>query len=168
MDFQLPPKILYGVEIWRLARPLQDLEMVLMKSLLRCLAGVFGLMVMLKDPATFHLQCPCWWKEVFTQNIMIHGPIHSFFYMDQLSWSLCRKTAPKYDVSTPMLHSRYGVLWMQLSILFPPDTRSWVWSSKCSLANLSPSEVCLRAFEWSRWGLGECHMVRWNQNRTFW
>ncbi len=27
------------------------------------------------------------------------------------------KTAPKHDVSTPMLHSRYGVLWMQLSIL---------------------------------------------------
>ncbi|KAJ4941005.1 hypothetical protein JOQ06_027292 [Pogonophryne albipinna] len=28
-DFQLPPKIFYGVEIWRLARPLQDLEMLL-------------------------------------------------------------------------------------------------------------------------------------------
>ncbi len=23
-------------------------------------------------------------------------------------------------------------------------------------------------FGWSRRGLGECHMVRWNQNRTFW
>ena len=27
--------------------------------------------------ATFHLQCPCWWKAVFTQNLTIHGPIHS-------------------------------------------------------------------------------------------
>ncbi len=35
-DFQLPPKIFYGVEIWRLARPLQDLEMLLTKPLLRC------------------------------------------------------------------------------------------------------------------------------------
>ncbi len=78
-----------------------------------CLGGVI---VMLKDPATFHLQCPCWWKEVFTQNLTIHGPIHSFLYTDQSFWSLCRKTAPKHDVSTPMLHSRYGVLWMQLSI----------------------------------------------------
>ena len=34
------------------------------------------------------------------------------------------KTAPKHDVSTPMLHSRYGVLWMQLSILSPPNTTS--------------------------------------------
>ncbi len=50
---------------------------------------------------------------------------HSFFlYTDQSSWSLCRKTAPKHDVSTPMLHSRYGVLWMQLSILSPPNTTS--------------------------------------------
>ncbi len=107
-DFQLPPKIFYGVEIWRLARPLQDLEMLLTKPLLRCPGGVFGIIVMLKDPATFHLQCPCWWKEVFTQNLTMHGPIHSFLYTDQSSWSLCRKTAPKHDVSTPMLHSRYG------------------------------------------------------------
>ncbi len=63
-----------GVEIWRLVRPLQDLEMLLTKPLLRCPGGVFGIIVMLKDPATFHLQCPCRWKEVFTQNLMIHGP----------------------------------------------------------------------------------------------
>ncbi len=103
--------------------------MLLTKPLLRCPGGVFGIIVMLKDPATFHLQCPCWWK-VFTQNLTIHGPIHSFLYTDQSSWSLCRKTAPKHDVSTPMLHSRYGVLWMQLSILSPPNTTSWVFTKK--------------------------------------
>ncbi len=75
--------------------------MLLTKPLLRCPGSVFGIIVMLKDPATFHLQCPCWWKEVFTQNLTIHGPIHSFLYTDQSSWSLCRKTAPKHDVSTP-------------------------------------------------------------------
>ncbi|CDQ75934.1 unnamed protein product [Oncorhynchus mykiss] len=36
-------------------------------------------------------------------------PIHSFLYTDQSSWSLCRKTAPKHDVSTPMLHSSSSV-----------------------------------------------------------
>jgi hypothetical protein len=51
-------KIFYGVEIWRLASPLQDLEMLLTKPLLRP-GGVFGIIVMLKDPATFHPQCPC-------------------------------------------------------------------------------------------------------------
>ncbi|KAK3538935.1 hypothetical protein QTP86_023478 [Hemibagrus guttatus] len=40
-------------------RPLQELETLLTKPLLRCPGGVFGIIVMLKDPATFHLQCPC-------------------------------------------------------------------------------------------------------------
>ncbi len=39
---KLPPKIFYGVEIWRLARPLQDLEMLLTKPLLRCRAVCLG------------------------------------------------------------------------------------------------------------------------------
>ncbi len=91
---------------------------------------------------------------------MIHGPIHSFLYTDQSSWSLCRKTAPKHDVSTPMLHSRYGVLWMQLSILqtqqveFLPKSsilvsfdhmtfsQSSSGSSKCSLANFRRAWTC--------------------------
>ncbi len=140
-DFQLPPKIFYGVEIWRLARPLQDLEMLLTKPLLRCPGGVFGIIVMLKDPATFHLQCPCWWNEVFPQNLTIHGPIHSFLYTDQSSWSLCRKTAPKHYVSTPMLHSRYVVLWMQLSILSPPNTTSWVLTKKLYFGFIWPYDI---------------------------
>ena len=44
-DFQLLPKIFYGVEIWRLARPLQDLEMLLTKPLLCCPGSVFGIIV---------------------------------------------------------------------------------------------------------------------------
>ncbi len=104
-------------------------------------AVVFGIIVMLKDPAMFHLQCPCWWKEVFTQNLTIHGPIHSFLYTDQSSWSLCRKTAPKHDVSTPMLHSRYGVLWMQLSILSPPNTTSWVFTKKFYFGFIWPYDI---------------------------
>ncbi len=161
-DFQLPPKIFYGVEIWRLARPLQDLELLLTKPLLRCPGGVFGIIVMLKDPATFHLQCPCWWKEVFTQNLTIHGPIHSFLYTDQSSWSLCRKTAPKHDVSTPMLHSSmvfFGCnsaffLLQTRQVEFLPKSyilvssdhmtfsQSSSGSSKCSLADFRRAWTC--------------------------
>ncbi|MEQ2213258.1 hypothetical protein XENOCAPTIV_011944 [Xenoophorus captivus] len=32
MEAQLPPKIFYWLEVWRLARPLQDLEMFLLSS----------------------------------------------------------------------------------------------------------------------------------------
>ncbi len=75
------------------------------------------------------------------KNITIHGPIHSFLYTDQSSWSLCRKTAPKHDVSTPMLHSRYGVLWMQLSILSPPNTTSWVFTKKFYFGFIWPYDI---------------------------
>ncbi len=77
----------------------------------------------------------------FTQNLTIHGPIHSFLYTDQSSWSLCKKTAPKHDVSTPMLHSRYGVLWMQLSILSPPNTTSWVFTKKLYFGFIWPYDI---------------------------
>ena len=43
-DFQLRPKIFYGVEIWRLARLLQDLEILLTKPLLRCPGGLVGIL----------------------------------------------------------------------------------------------------------------------------
>ena len=56
-DFQLPPKIFYWVQVWRLARPLQDLEMLLTEPLLRCPGSVLWVVVMLEDPATTHLQC---------------------------------------------------------------------------------------------------------------
>ncbi len=161
-DFQLPPKIFYGVEIWRLARPLQDLEMLLTKPLLRCPGGVFGIIVMLKDPATFQLQCPCWWKEVFTQNLTIHGPIHSFLYTDQSSWSLCRKTAPSMMFPPPcftvgmvffgcnsaffLLQTRQVEFLPKSYILVSSDhmtfSQSSSGSSKCSLANFRRAWTC--------------------------
>jgi len=42
-------------KVWRLARPLQDLEMLFTESLLSCPGVVFGIIVILEDPATFHL-----------------------------------------------------------------------------------------------------------------
>ncbi len=136
--------------------------MLLTKPLLRCPGSVFGIIVMLKDPATFHLQCPCWWKEVFTQNLTMHGPIHSFLYTDQSSCSLCRKTAPKHDVSTPMLHSRYGVLWMQLSILSPPNTGTYEFLPKSSILVSSDPMT----FSQSSSGSSECSLANFRRAWT--
>ncbi len=77
----------------------------------------------------------------FSLKISRYMAIHSFLYTDQSSWSLCRKTAPKHDVSTPMLHSRYGVLWMQLSILSPPNTTSWVFTKKFYFGFIWPYDI---------------------------
>ncbi len=136
--------------------------MLLTKPLLCCPGGVFGIIVMLKDPATFHLQCLCWWKEVFTQNLTIHGPIHSFIYTDQSSWSLCRKTAPKHDFPPPcftvgmvffgcnsaffLLQTRQVEFLLKSYILVSSDhmtfSQSSSGSSKCSLANFRRAWTC--------------------------
>ncbi len=129
--------------------------MLLTKPLLRCPGGVFGIIVMLKDPATFHLQCPCWWKEVFTQNLTIHGPIHSFLYTDQSSWSLCPKQPQSMMFPPPcftvgmvffgcnsaffLLQTRQVEFLPKSYILVSSDhmpfSQSSSGSSKCSLAN---------------------------------
>ncbi len=76
-----------------------------------------------------------------------------------------------------MLHSRYGVLWMQLSILSPPNTASWVFtkkfyfgfmtfsqsssgSSKCSLANFRRAWTCTGLSRWTRLALQDLSLWR--------
>lgn len=63
-EFQLPTKMFYCVEVWRLAGRLQDLEMLLTESL---------------------LSFPCCVFWFIAQNLMIHGPIHPMLNMVQLS-----------------------------------------------------------------------------------
>ncbi len=82
---------------------------------------------------------------------------HSFFPLHRSVVLVpLQKNSPKAWCFHPMLHSRYGVLWMQLSILSPPNTTSWVFtkkfhmtfsqsssgSSKCSLANFRWAWTC--------------------------
>ncbi len=53
-NLQLPPQIFYGMKIWRLARPLQDLNVLLLEPLLCCLGHVFWVIVILEYPSTTH------------------------------------------------------------------------------------------------------------------
>ncbi len=39
-NLQLPPQIFYGIKVWRLARPLQDLNVLLLEPLRCCLGHV--------------------------------------------------------------------------------------------------------------------------------
>ncbi len=75
--------------------------MLLMEPLLRCPCCVFGLIVLLEDPATTHLQSSYWGKKVFGQNLAIHGPIHPPLNTVQSSCPLCRKAPPKHDFPPP-------------------------------------------------------------------
>ncbi len=41
-NLQLPPQIFYGIKVWTLARPLQDLKVLLLEPFLCCLGCVLG------------------------------------------------------------------------------------------------------------------------------
>ncbi len=59
-NLQLPPQMFYGMKVWRLARPLQDLNVLLLEPLLCCLGCVFWVIVILEYPFMTHFQCPGW------------------------------------------------------------------------------------------------------------
>ena len=114
---------------------------------------------MLEDPSTTHFQCSHWGKEVVTQNVLVHGPIHPLLDTVKSSCPLSWETPPKHKVSTSMLHSGDGVLGVVLflqtqrvelmpngSILVSSDhiifSLAFSGSSRCSLANFRWACTC--------------------------
>ncbi len=122
-NLQLPSQLFYGMKIWRLSRPLQDLSVLLLEPLLCCLGRVFWVIVMLEYPSTTHFHCPGWLQCL---ALMVHGPVHRPFQAVLLSCLLSRKTPSKHDVSTSMFDGGDGVLGVIGSIPPPPNTASWV------------------------------------------
>lgn len=104
--------------------------MLLTEPLLGYPGCVLRVIVMLEDPASTHLQSSNSGKEVVAQNLAIHGPGHPLLNTVQSPCPMCRKTPPKHDATTPMLHSRDGVLGMVLIILLPPNTVSGIMTKK--------------------------------------
>ncbi len=107
--FSSPLQIFYGIKIWRLARPLQDLNVLLLEPLLCCLGRVFWVIVMLEYPSTTHFQCPGP-ERYMTPSIVPFDAV-------QLSCPLSRKTPPKHNVSTSMFDGD-GVLGVIAAFLF--------------------------------------------------
>ncbi len=127
--------------------------MLLTEPLLSYPCCVFGVIVMLENPATTHLQCSYWGKEFVGQNVAIHGPIHPPLNTVQSSCPLCRKAPPKHDVSTPMLHGWDGVLEIVLIFLLPPNTASGVYTKKFYFGLIRPHDLLPCLFGSSRWSL---------------
>ncbi len=59
-NLQLPPQIVNGIKVWRRARRLQDLHVLLLEPLLCCLGHVFWVNIMLEYTSMTHFQCPGW------------------------------------------------------------------------------------------------------------
>ena len=146
---------------FRLARPLQDLNMLLYEPLLCCLGHMFlGHCHVGKTHPRPHFQCSHGGKEVVAQNLPVHGPIHPPLDTVKSSCRLSRETPLKHKVSTAMLHSGDGVLGVVLSISLParntamPNSSILVssdhitfsqtssGSSRCSLANFRWACTC--------------------------
>ncbi len=117
-NLQLPPQIFYRIEVWILARPLQDLNVLFLEPLLCCFWSL-----------------SCWNthpRPIFNAltgfnalALTVHGPVHCpSFDAVQLSCPLIRKTPPKHNVSTSMFDGGDGVLGVIDSIPPPPNTVS--------------------------------------------
>ncbi len=120
-NLQLPPQICYGIKVWRLAGPLQDLNVLLLEPLLGvlcCLGHVFWLIIMLEYPSATYLQCPG-----LLQNPGTDGK-WSIVPLMRCSCPVPRKTPPKRNVSTSMFDGGDGVLGVIGSIPPPPNTAS--------------------------------------------
>ncbi len=129
-NLQLPPQIFYGIKVWRLARSLQDLSVLLLEPFLCCLGRVFWVIVILEYLSMTHFQCP-------GLPLTVHGPVHRPFDGVQLSSPLSRKTPPKHNVSTSMFDGGDGVLGVIGNIPPPPNTMSWVDAKELPLRECS-------------------------------
>ncbi len=82
LNLQLPPQIFYGIKVWRLARPLQNHNVLLLEGpLLCCLGHVFCVIVMLEYPSTTHFQCPGpngTWPRPYIYTHLKHASITLF------------------------------------------------------------------------------------------
>ncbi len=110
-NLQLPPQIVYGIKVWRLARSLQDLNILLLESLLCCLGRVYHPRPISSALAGFNVPA-----------LMVHGPVHRPVSCPVL---LAEKKHPqKHNVSTSMFDGWDGVLGVIGNIPPPPNTVS--------------------------------------------
>ena len=130
---QLPPPDIYCVEVWRLTRPLRDLNMLLGEPLLCCSGSLFWVVgVMLEDP----------WARLKERRFNIFN-IQYFQCISLCSLALsavmspctlCTRTTPKHDFSTSKLDCENGdliIILIFFSIL-------WKW-----LVELRPNSLNL-------------------------
>ncbi len=132
--------------------------MLLTEPLLSCPCCVFGVIVMLEDPATTHLQCSYWGKDVVGQNLAIHpsSPQYAVYW----PVPFCRKAPPKHNGPTPMLHVWDVVLGIVLILLLPPNTASGVYTKSYILVSSDHMTFSRDSSGSSRWSLANFRRAR--------
>ncbi len=107
----------------RLARPLQDFNVLLLEPLLCCLGCVFWVIGMMEYHPRPIFNALAGFNAL---ALTVYGPVHRPFNAVQLSCTFSRKTPSKHNVSTSMFDGGGGALRVIGSIPLPPNTASWV------------------------------------------
>ncbi len=131
-NLQLPLHIFYGIKVWRLARPLQDLNVLLLEPLICCLSHVFWVIVILEYPSTTHFQYPGWLQMPRHWGYM--APSIVLLMWCSCPVSLAENTPPKHNVSTSMFDSGDVVL----GVIPPPNMASWVDAKELDFGLILP------------------------------
>ncbi len=120
-SFELSPQILDGVEIWGLAGPLQQVNVVVPKPCLDDFGCVFGVIVLLEDKAPAQMELPRWLEEVLLKNLLIQRSIPGPPDADETARAMGREASPQHDAATTMLDCGDGVTRLVCLPCLAPD-----------------------------------------------
>ncbi len=125
LTLQLLPQIVYGMKVWRLARPLQDLNVLLLEPLFCCLGRVLG-------------SLSCWKTHPRPISNALALTLHRPFDAVHLSCTRSRKTPPQHNVCPSMFNGEDDVFEVIGSIPPPPNTASSVDAKKLDFGLIWP------------------------------
>ena len=111
----------YGIEVWGLSRPFHDLIAMILEPISGLLAGVLGVIVLLKDDVFWSLAIILQGiLELLLQNLDIEVSIHPTINLTSQSNTIpCHTPQHHQRSSIKLLSSLYQPVTEALSCLFP-------------------------------------------------
>ncbi len=125
--------------------PFLQLYFLSLKPIESFLGCVFGIIVSLKCPPSFHLHHLCRWQQIFIKNVSVHFSIHpSFNYMNFFQ---CYTMIFWGDVQCHLI-SKHGVYYGIQRVQFFVSSDQTIFCqyfiglSKCCAANFKSASTC--------------------------
>jgi hypothetical protein len=107
--------MLNGIGVWRLRRPLQNLELVVLKPLDRALGRVLGVVVVLEGHGTLLQAVPAdGFLQFVRQNATVEFGIEFLVYLGQVTGSVGRHAALSHEGTAAVLDRGLDMTWLEL------------------------------------------------------
>ena len=128
---QVHPKVFNWVKVWELGRLWKYLNIIVFKPLGCLFWGMFGIIILLKDPFLFlHLQLLKAFRHSIFQNFTVLHCIHLPLNLSELSYSIPAHAHPYYEViSSSMLDCWCGSPVRKWCSLLLPSIHPSIWSN---------------------------------------